>query len=110
MKCLTHPAVDAITNCSVCNSPLCDECDVSVDGSNAICSRCIALAAVSDFGEAEAEQAYQRALSILESIYEEDHPDTAETLENYATLLRQMERVEEAESTEQRASTIRNSR
>lgn len=56
MKCQTHPTEIAVANCSVCNSPLCEECDVSTETDNAICSRCIALAAVSDFVEAEADR------------------------------------------------------
>ena len=59
MKCQTHPTEIAIANCSVCNAPLCKECDVSAEADNAICSRCIALAAISDFGEAEADREKQ---------------------------------------------------
>ena len=59
MKCQTHPTEIAIANCSVCNAPLCEECDVSAAADDAICSRCIALTAVSDFGEAEVDREKQ---------------------------------------------------
>ena len=55
---------------------------------------------------AEAERAYQRALSIREKV-RADHPDVAETLEDYAALLRQMGRADEAEQMESRAESIR---
>lgn len=59
MKCKAHPTKNAIANCTVCKSPLCEECNVSNIAGNAMCSQCIALAAVSDFEMAEADREKQ---------------------------------------------------
>lgn len=56
MKCATHPAVEAVATCSGCGSNLCDECDVSEKNSQALCVRCIAIQAVSDFTSQEKQQ------------------------------------------------------
>ncbi len=56
---------------------------------------------------AEAEPVYIRALAILEEALDPDHPDIADTLEDYAELLRQVGRDEEAEPMEERARAIR---
>jgi tetratricopeptide (TPR) repeat protein len=53
------------------------------------------------------EPLYQRALAIKEKSLPPDHPDTATTLENYAYLLREMKRTEEAAKLEERARAIR---
>ncbi len=55
----------------------------------------------------EAEPLYQRALSIYEKAWGPEHPDVAMTLENYAALLREMDRNAEAEKLEERARAIR---
>ena len=47
------------------------------------------------------------ALTIYEKAFPPDHPDTATTLENYASLLRKMKRTKEAATFEQRAKAIR---
>lgn len=60
MKCSTHQTVDAIANCSKCNTPLCGECIVSKEGDAPMCVRCIALSAVADFGTAEAAKSERR--------------------------------------------------
>ncbi len=56
---------------------------------------------------AEAEPLYQRALGIYETALGPEHPHVADTLENYADLLRKMERDAEAEEMEKRAKAIR---
>ena len=56
---------------------------------------------------AEAEALYQRALAILEKSLGPEHPDVAQVLENYADLLRETGRGEEASSMEARAQAIR---
>ena len=56
---------------------------------------------------AEAEPLYQRALAIYENALGPEHPYVATTLENYAALLRQTARVDEAERFEARSKAIR---
>ena len=56
---------------------------------------------------AEAELLFKRALTIQENALRPDHPDAAETLEDYAALLRKTGRSAEAEAMEARAKAIR---
>ncbi len=56
---------------------------------------------------AEAERLFARALFIRETGSGASHPEVAETLEDYAELMRQMGRVQEAEPMEERARAIR---
>ncbi len=56
---------------------------------------------------AEAEPLYQRALAIVEKALGPEHPHVATSLENYAALLRQTARADEAERMEARAKAIR---
>ncbi len=56
---------------------------------------------------AEAEPLYQRALPIFEKALGPEHPDVAQSLENYAALLRETEREDKAEEMEARAMAIR---
>ena len=56
---------------------------------------------------AEAEPLYKRALAIREKALGPEHPDVATSLENYAALLRETARVDEAERLEARAKAIR---
>jgi hypothetical protein len=56
---------------------------------------------------AEAESLYQRFQAIVEKALGPEHPDVAQSLENYAALLRQTARADEAERMETRAKAIR---
>ncbi len=56
---------------------------------------------------AEAEPLYGRALAILEKTLGPDHPNVAQSLENYAALLREINRKTEAAELEARAKAIR---
>ena len=56
---------------------------------------------------AEAEPLYQRSLAIRKKALGPEHPYVAQTLENYAALLRQTERADEAERVEASAKEIR---
>ena len=56
---------------------------------------------------AEAEPFYQRSLAIWEKALGPEHPDVATILENYADLLRELDRNREAEELEERARAIR---
>jgi tetratricopeptide (TPR) repeat protein len=56
---------------------------------------------------AEAEPLLQRALAIEEQFLGPHHPDVARVLKSYASLLRAMERTEEALAHEERARHIR---
>ncbi len=56
---------------------------------------------------AEAEPLYKRSLAIREKALGPEHPDVAQSLENYAALLRQTARADEAERMEARAKAIR---
>jgi tetratricopeptide (TPR) repeat protein len=51
---------------------------------------------------AKAEPLYRRALAIREKVLGPEHPDVVTCLENYASLLRAMDRPREAESLEAR--------
>jgi tetratricopeptide (TPR) repeat protein len=53
----------------------------------------------------EEEPLFRRALTINEKTLPPDHPSTI--LENYASLLREMNRPREAQTLEQRAKAIR---
>jgi tetratricopeptide (TPR) repeat protein len=55
----------------------------------------------------EAEPLYRRALTIYEQALPPDHPSTAATLENYASVLRELNRPREAQLLEQRAKAMR---
>ena len=50
---------------------------------------------------------YQRSLAIWENVLGPEHPDVATVLVNYAALLRQTARADEAERREARAKAIR---
>jgi tetratricopeptide (TPR) repeat protein len=56
---------------------------------------------------AEAEPLYRRSLAILERALGPEHPDVAQSLENYAALLRETGRADEAAEMEARAKAIR---
>ncbi len=56
---------------------------------------------------AEAEPLYKRSLAISEKALGPEHPDVAQSLENYAARLRQTARADEAERMEARAKAIR---
>jgi len=68
MKCSTLPNVEATSNCSHCGSALCVECDANEAGDVSICIRCVALAAVSDFGVKEQER--EKRVKDQESVKE----------------------------------------
>jgi hypothetical protein len=55
---------------------------------------------------ADAEPLLKRAMSISEQIYGPIHPSIAELAKQYAFVLRQLERVSEAELWEARAQSI----
>jgi hypothetical protein len=48
MKCTYHPNKDAVTKCSQCQKPLCDECAASGNDQEVVCSRCAILLAAQD--------------------------------------------------------------
>ncbi len=56
---------------------------------------------------AEAEPLLKRALAIVEKALGPEHPDVAASLENYAALLRETGRSDEAAKMEARAEAIR---
>ncbi len=56
---------------------------------------------------AEAEPLIKRALAIEEKALGPEHPDVAQSLENYAALLRKTGRSAEAAKMEARAKAIR---
>ncbi len=56
---------------------------------------------------AEAEPLYKRALAILEKTLGSEHPRVATALKNYAALLRETGRSDEAAKMEARAKAIR---
>ncbi len=56
---------------------------------------------------AEAEPLYQRSLAIGEKALGTEHPYVAQSLENYAALLREIARADEAERMETHAKAIR---
>ncbi len=56
---------------------------------------------------AEAEPLYRRSLAIWEKALGPEHPDVVQSLENYAALLRETGRADEAAEMEVRAKAIR---
>ena len=60
-----------------------------------------------DLSSVQAEPLYKRAIGIDEKALGLDHPNVARTLENYAALLRKMDRDAESEKMEARAKAIR---
>ena len=48
MKCAYHPDRKAVTKCSQCLKPICDECVLSGKDNHALCSRCAILMAAQD--------------------------------------------------------------
>ena len=56
---------------------------------------------------ADAEPLYRRSLAINEKVLGPEHPDVAQSLENYAALLRKTGRADEAVEMEARAKAIR---
>ncbi len=56
---------------------------------------------------AEAEPLYRRSLAIREKALGPEHPDVAQSLDNYAALLRETGRADEAAEMEARAKAIR---
>ncbi len=56
---------------------------------------------------AKAEPLYKKALAIREKALGPTHPTLAKGLENYAALLRTLNRIPEAEKLEARAKAIR---
>ena len=59
------------------------------------------------FGVTQTGPLYRRSLAIAEKALGPEHPDVATSLENYAALLRQTGRADEAETMEARAKAIR---
>jgi len=57
-----------------------------------------------------AEPLYERSLAIREKALDPDHPDVAQSLENYAALMRKTGHDDEAVKLERRAATIRKKR
>ena len=60
MKCTYHPHKDAVTKCSQCQKPLCDECVLSGKEKDAVCSRCAILTAAQDASQMVAERRGER--------------------------------------------------
>lgn len=58
----------------------------------------------------EAEPLYQRSLAIWEKVLGPEHPAVAQSLDNYASLLREIGRTKEAEVLEERVREIRPNR
>ncbi len=56
---------------------------------------------------AEAEPLYRRSLAIQEKALGPEHPNVVQSLENYAALLRETGRADEAAEMEARAKAIR---
>ena len=59
------------------------------------------------FEYAEAEPLYKQALAIREKALGPEHPDVAQSLENYSALLRKTGRSDEAAILEARGMTLR---
>jgi len=62
---------------------------------------------MSGVSTAEAEPLYRRVLAILEKALGPEHRKVTTCLENYAMLLREMDRPEDAEPLESRVRAIR---
>jgi hypothetical protein len=51
MKCYYQPAKDAVTQCSVCKRPLCDQCALPEENKAFICNQCGARRAAEEATE-----------------------------------------------------------
>ena len=51
MKCSSHPNIEAVASCASCDVPLCENCANEDGNSGYLCSRCVAVSAVAEFGE-----------------------------------------------------------
>ena len=60
MKCTYHPHKDAVTKCSQCQKPLCDECAASGKDKEVVCSRCAILVAARDASQGVDERREER--------------------------------------------------
>ena len=56
MKCAYHPQEEAVSHCSMCRKPLCEECGEQRARANLLCSRCAALSAAQDAANGEDER------------------------------------------------------
>jgi len=63
MKCAFHPQKNASTTCSTCQKPLCEECVVSQNNGQFICSRCAEQQAASHVIEEIQQQEQERVES-----------------------------------------------
>ena len=60
MKCTYHPHKDAVTECSQCRKPLCDECAAFGKEKDVVCSRCAILVAAQDASKGIDERREER--------------------------------------------------
>jgi len=60
MKCAYHPRKNAVTKCSQCRKPLCDECATPGKEKEVVCSRCAILIAAQDASQGIDERREER--------------------------------------------------
>lgn len=58
LKCKYHPGVDAIADCSNCNTPICGICSNFTD-SAVLCDRCVDVALIAEFVDSQSKPANQ---------------------------------------------------
>jgi len=65
MKCAYHSQKEAVSHCSMCRKPLCEECGGQTSGDRVVCSRCAALSAAhaAANGEDERQTAHEEKKS-----------------------------------------------
>ena len=56
MKCAYHSQKEAVSHCSMCRKPLCEECGGQTSGDRVVCSRCAALSAAHAAANGEDER------------------------------------------------------
>jgi len=56
MKCINHPDKDAITQCLVCKTPLCEECAIPVESGGFKCTNCTLRTTIQEMSQMRQER------------------------------------------------------
>ena len=80
MKCAYHPQKEALSHCSMCRKPLCEECGEQKSGDSVLCSRCAALSAAQDAANGEDERRTAHEEKQIEAAKKGKRPHVAMTV------------------------------
>ena len=87
MKCAYHPQKEALSHCSMCRKPLCEECGEQKSGDSVLCSRCAALSAAQDAANGEDERRTAHEEKKIEAAKKGKRPHVAMTVIIILTVL-----------------------